>query len=186
MADTTTARTPDAIALLLRQHELARELMNQLSSCPADERDELFRPLVRLLAVHETAEEMAVYPALRRLGPEGQRLADARLAEEDQAKKDLAGLETLGVDDPMFISSFLMLREAVERHAQAEEREVFPMLAERMSVDELDAMGRRISMAESVAPTHAHRAAPESNIGNMVTGPMVSIIDRVRDALASR
>ena len=40
--------------------------------------------------------------------------------------------------------------------------------------------------AETIAPTHAHRFAPESAAGNLLLGPGVALIDRVRDLLAGR
>jgi hypothetical protein len=39
--------------------------------------------------------------------------------------------------------------------------------------------------AEMVAPTHAHRFAPESATGNLLLGPAVALFDRVRDMLAT-
>ena len=44
-------------------------------------------------------------------------------------------------------------------------------------------MGRAFQLAEAMAPTHAHRMAPESAIGNLLVGPFVSMVDRVRDAI---
>lgn len=45
-----------------------------------------------LMAVHETAEEMVVYPALRAEGDDGHRVVESRMAEKDEAKKVPADL----------------------------------------------------------------------------------------------
>ena len=55
----------DAVALLLEQHETVRNLLVAVERETGDARLEVFQPLVRLLAVHETAEEMVIYPAIR-------------------------------------------------------------------------------------------------------------------------
>ena len=47
----------------------------------------------------------------------------------------------------------------------------------------LQQMARGLEVAEGIAPTHPHKTAPESAIGNMLVGPFVSMIDRVRDAI---
>jgi hypothetical protein len=39
-------------------------------------------------------------------------------------------------------------------------------------------------MAEGMAPTRPHKAAPESAVGNLLVGPFVAMVDRVRDAFA--
>lgn len=180
---TASEQNPDAIALLRRQHDEVRSLMDSVVTGDPEVRATAFRSLVPLLAVHETAEEIVVYPALSRLGPEGERIVETRKAEEDEAKKVLADLETLGPDGPSFASAFLEFQRSVEFHAESEETEVFPLLAEKMTVDELSAMGQSLLRVEKFAPTHAHRAAPESAVGNVVVGPFAAVVDRVRDAL---
>jgi hemerythrin superfamily protein len=175
---------PDVVMVLRRQHDEVRSLMDSVATGTPDVRETAFRSLVPLLAVHETAEEMVVYPAFRRLGSHAESVAESRLMEEDQAKKVLADLESIGPDGSTFASVFLEFRRTIEFHAEAEEREVFPLLVQQMSVDDLASMGRAVLRAEAIAPTHAHRMAPESAVGNMVVGPFASVVDRVRDAIS--
>lgn len=174
---------PDAVTLLRRQHDEIRSLMETVATGTVEMRETAFRRLVPLLAVHETAEEIVVYPALRRMGPEGERLADARTLEEDQAKKVLADLEGMGPEGASFATAFLEFQRSVEFHAEAEERDVFPLLTTGVPVDEQVSMGQSLLRAEKFAPTHAHRSAPESAVGNMIVGPFAAVVDRVRDAL---
>src|SRR3954469_11798377 len=128
MADQRTTTQFTATDLLRQQHLEVQQLFTELETSRPDQRREVFDKLRALLAVHETAEEMIVYPELRSLGDTGQKLADDRLAEESRAKRDLADLEKLGVDAPDFDGEFAIFRSAVLTHAAAEEREVFPML----------------------------------------------------------
>jgi hemerythrin superfamily protein len=140
--------------------------------------------LVRLLAVHETAEEIVVYPAVAASGSRGLRAVRARKAEERRAKITLADLEGLDPTDPAFGPRLEAFRAMVEAHAAAEESEVLPLLDERCSRGQLRAMDRLFVASQFVAPTHAHRFAPVGAVGNLAVGPAVGLIDRVRDALA--
>jgi hemerythrin superfamily protein/uncharacterized membrane protein len=175
----------DAVEFLLTQHEQVRSLFATIGSATGETRREAFEPLVRLLAVHETAEEMVVYPALRAAGDEGNRIADARLAEEDEAKKVLSDLEKLDPSTDEFERLFAEFRTAVEAHAESEEREVFPLLRQTTDDEQLRRLASALTVAEGVAPTHPHKLAPESATGNMIVGPFVAIVDRVRDAIKS-
>ncbi len=175
----------DAVDLLTAQHEEARQLFAQLQGGGQGRRD-TFECLVRLLAVHETAEEEVVYPALRGTGADGDRIAEARKAEEDEAKKMLSDLEKLGVDGEGFDAQLETFRIAVLAHAENEEREVFPRLRQSLDADTLRSMRTALETAEAMAPTHPHPHGPESALGNILVGPFVAVVDKVRDALRSR
>ena len=111
---------------------------------------------------------------------------EARLAEEAQAKRDLADLEKLGPDGDGFGVKLLAFRRAVEGHAAAEEEsELFPVLEARLDPDELARMADEVEVAEAMAPTHAHPHGPTSGIGNQLIGPFVAMVDKVRDKLAA-
>jgi hemerythrin superfamily protein len=137
---------------------------------------------VRLLAVHETAEEIAIHPDVRRAGS-GDAIVEQRLGEEAEAKRMLAELEKMGVDDPRFSAGLATFEAAVVDHAEREEQEEFPLLYEVHAEDVLRRMTSQLKMAEWMAPTHPHPHGPEGAIGNVLVGPFVSVVDRVRDAL---
>lgn len=189
MTTTPTPASPDAqedvISVLRRQHDQVRGLLHDIREGTAD-RQASFDQLVRLLAMHETAEEIVVHPMVAKLGSSGEAVAEARTDEEGEAKKVLARLEDLRVGSPEFAAEFAEFAAAVERHAAAEEAETFRILVGHCDLDELRSMGERFLLAERVAPTHAHANAPEGAVGNMVVGPFVAIADRVRDALTGR
>ena len=88
----------DVITLLERQHKEIRRLFGEVEQAKGDARGEAFRDLVRLLSVHETAEEMLVHPEVRQEAG-GRPVVEDRLAEEHRAK---VLLSTLGwcVDRP--------------------------------------------------------------------------------------
>lgn len=173
----------NAVSFLLEQHDQIRSLFDDVERASGDAREDAFRSLVRLLAVHETAEEEVVYPALRTTDDDAGRVATKHLREEDQAKKDLVDLERMGTSSPDFEVAFKSFRSAVEAHAEGEESDVFPLLLKGFDEARLRQMANALRVAEQVAPTHPHKLAPESAIGNLVVGPFVAVADRVRDAL---
>ena len=171
-----------ATTFIRRQHDQIRDLFDAVERATPDDRAEPFKQLVRLLAVHETAEEIVIYPAAAK-GEAGKEIVEERKAEEDAAKKTLADLEKLDPSSAEFGTLLAALRADVLAHAEAEEEEVFPLLTEVADTDDLKAMTAKLEAAEALAPTHPHKSAPESAIGNLLTGPLVAMVDRVRDAI---
>jgi len=180
MADTIQQ---DAVRFLTEQHQQVRELFEAVASQKGEARKEAFEPLVRLLAVHETAEEMVIYPTVRGIGDEANDIVEARLQEEDSAKKMLTDLEKMELGSAEFEELFTKVRAAVETHAENEEREIFPLLEQTTNQAQLEQMTAALKTAEGMAPTHPHKTAPTSATGNLLVGPFVAMVDRVRDAL---
>jgi len=179
----TTTNTLDVTLMLERQHQQVKDLFTRIGDGTTPTASDAFCELRRMLAVHETAEEMVVYPALRKTGDEGERIAKERLAEEDKAKTVLHELESVALSDPAFATKIADFKRAVVAHAEAEEREVFPRIRQSASPETLVTMGRALLKAEEGAPTHPHPHAPQSAVGNLVGGPFLAMVDKVRDAL---
>ena len=174
--------TEDAVSFLERQHGDVRNLFDALKS-GEDDRTDTFQCLVRLLAVHETAEEMVIYPAIRSKVPNGKELAEARLKEEDDAKQLLSDLEKMGTEAAEFDTKLAAFERAVLDHAEHEETEVFPKLREHLDAETLETLRTALIAAEAIAPTHPHPHGPESGVGNLMVGPFFAVADRVRDAI---
>ncbi|WP_440086122.1 hemerythrin domain-containing protein [Streptosporangium sp. LJ11] len=173
----------DVVDLLVRQHAMIRDLFDEVEESPVGaQRTEAFERLVRMLAVHETAEEEVVHPYARLKIEDGDEVVGDRLAEEREAKQLLADLERLGADHPDFSGRLQVLRAAVLAHAQAEERHEFTRLRARTSVAERRAMAAGVKAAEALAPTHPHPGT-ESMVMNLLFGPPLAIVDRTRDAI---
>src|SRR4051794_34014931 len=182
MAD-TIATTQTVTQFLRTQHEQVRSLFTERDGATGENRTQVFDCLRALLAVHETGEEEVVYPAARKGNGDAETIVASRLAEEDEAKKVLSELEKLGPDGEGFDAKFASFQSAVERHAEAEETELFPLLERTLGADTLKDMTAKLQKAEKLAPTHPHPHAPESAVGNMVLGPFVAMVDKVRDAI---
>jgi hemerythrin superfamily protein len=163
------------------RRRLRRALFAEVKSAAGNGKRDAFQRLVRLLAVHESAEEQIVHPEARR--DAGDAVVDARLHEESEAKHVLSDLYDLGVDAPGFDAKFAELERAVLDHAAQEERDEFPQLRSHTDPAKLRRMGGAVRAAETIAPTRPHPAAGESAAGNLVLGPPVALFDKARDAV---
>jgi hemerythrin superfamily protein len=180
-AETQTNR--DVVDLLLEQHDEIKSLFSELQRVQGPAKRKLFEDLVRLLAVHESAEEMVVHPVARRKLDAGEQVVEQRLEEEDQAKKELAELYDLGVDNPDFDRRLHTFAADVIQHATKEEGEEFLRLRGAVDAETLRRMAGALEAAEAVAPTRPHPNSPESALGNILAGPPIALFDRVRDAI---
>jgi hemerythrin superfamily protein len=175
----------DVVEFLKQQHHDIKTALGRVSATHGAERSKAFFALRRLMAVHETAEEEIVHPAARRALPNGEALVDARLREENQAKKMLAELEKLDPDSVEFDSHFHELMKDVIAHAEAEEYEELEKLGAGFDKRRLERMRKAAEFAEAVAPTRPHPGV-ESATANMLIGPFAAMIDRSRDALSRK
>jgi hemerythrin superfamily protein len=172
----------DVVGLLIRQHAMIRDLFAEVERATGGARAECFERLVRLLAVHETAEEEIVHPYARRALDGGAAIVDERLREENECKQLLSMMEERGTDDPSFASHLEKLRVAVMEHARAEERYEFAQLVRETSDAERRTMALGLKAAEAIAPTHPHPGV-ESATMNIVVGTPTAIMDRARDVI---
>lgn len=175
----------DVVQFLKEQHEQIKAGFKQVQTSFGEERKTSFLALRRLLAVHETAEEEIVHPAARRALANGEAVVDARLQEENEAKKVLSELEDLDVDSAEFIRQFALLEASVLFHARAEEENEFEQLGMLLDGGRLESMRKAVTFAESVAPTRPHPGV-ESAVANMLVGPFASMLDRARDAISGK
>ncbi len=173
---------PDVVDLLYGQHSRIRDLMMEVLATSGEDRKAPWRELVRLLSVHETAEEEVVHPVARRRLEEGDAIIGDRLQEEHDAKELLEQLDGMDPDDPEFLPLFMRMRKAVITHAVYEQRYEFSYLRNKVSTAELVGMRALAVAAEATAPTHPH-AGVESATANLLLGPPTAIMDRARDAI---
>jgi hypothetical protein len=174
----TDVEHDDAVGFLIGQHVAIRELFNEVANAQGQVRTTAFEQLVRLLAVHETAEQQVLRPVTRAAIQDGEAIAEARIAEEREAKEMLVELEKIGPDGAEFADLLGRLRAAVLSHARSEETEEFPYL--RLQGQTGEPMIAMIRTSEAIAPTHPHPSV-NSATAHTLTGPVISMFDRARD-----
>jgi hemerythrin superfamily protein len=185
MVETFVQSTDDVVEFLKGQHNLIKDMFDDVLSASSDAaRREAFVSLRQLLAVHETAEEMVVHPRARGELSHGDEVVDARLKEEHDAKAQLQRLETLDIGSEDFLAELKQFQQAVLEHAELEEVEEFPGLQRELDAGDLRRMAIAVRAAEAIAPTRPHPGV-ESAKANVVAGPFASMLDRARDAIES-
>ena len=178
-----TTMQQSVVDLLVDQHREIKALFNKVAAAKGERRRALFDDLVRLLAVHESAEEVVVHPAVRNRIEAGSDVVERRLHEENEAKHALAELYDLGVDHRDFDRKLAALKDLVLAHADNEVAEEFAVLGASLPREELVRLARAFEAAQSIVPTRPHVMTGESAIVNLVAGPPLAVYDRIRDAL---
>ena len=181
IADTVNENA-GAIEILVAQHNQIKELFSMVETSTGETQQREFDHLRALLAVHETAEEEVIRPITRKSIPNGDAVADARLEEENEAKEVLAKLEKLGTGSAEFMPQFREFKKSVLAHAEHEEHEEFVGLRSAKTPEALRKLGKRIKMAEQMAPTHPHPSV-KSTTANYLAGPFAAMLDKVRDKM---
>ncbi|MER5449083.1 hemerythrin domain-containing protein [Streptomyces sp. NPDC002766] len=176
-----TERT-DVVELLKEQHTRIRELFDEVANTKGGDRKRHFHDLVRLLAVHETAEEEVVHPFARKNIDGGELVVKDRIEEEEKAKQALSRLDDMDPDSPEFLDEFAALRQDVLAHADNEERYEFAHFARIADRGKLEALARAVRAAEALAPTRPHPGT-DTALKNVVVGPMAAVVDRTRDVV---
>ncbi|SDS17143.1 Hemerythrin HHE cation binding domain-containing protein [Actinoplanes derwentensis] len=164
------------VDVVAEQHREIIALADRLSTAPDDR--QVASVLVATLSRHLCAEEQYLYPAVRIVVPDGDRIADRELAEDQELLKSLGGLERG--------SDATKITESIRRHVAADAEELLPLLERMASADDLIRLGNRFEMAEEAAPTRPHPSTPATPPWNKVVDPLVGVLDKVRDAVTAR
>jgi len=170
----------DVTRVLEAQHAEIRRAFRR-AALPGGRRPGAFRELVRMLAVHEAAEEAHVHPAAARASGKGRAAARARLGEEAQAKQLLADLWEAGPRSAGYLHTLRALRRAVLMHAAREEREEFPALG-ALSPARRRMLGLEVKLARELAPTRPHPGI-NTSMANRLAMSVLGPADRARDLL---
>lgn len=172
----------DVVDLLLDQHRVIRRLCDEVSAATAAEREQPFKALLRLLAVHEAVEEELVHPYVKRRVEGAKDAVAERVEEEREVNKMLVALDSLGPTNPGFEELFTRFRTALLAHADKEESSEFAGLRTATRPAERTAMAAAVRLASALAPTHPH-PGNESTARALLVGTPMAMIDRARDLL---
>jgi hemerythrin superfamily protein len=183
VVETFVQSTDDVVKFLKDQHNLIKDMFdNVLSANETKAREDAFIELRKLLAVHETAEEMVVHPRARSEIADGDSIVDARLKEEHEAKEQLSRLEKMDVGSKEFLDELRKFRDDVIDHAEHEESEEFNKLARELDSADRERLAKAVLAAEAIAPTRPHPGVESAKM-NFAAGPFASMLDRARDLI---
>jgi hemerythrin superfamily protein len=131
----------NAIKFLLKEHDKVRRLLADISdvSHKYETKIKLFDDLCQDLVTHETMEQKVWYPRLK----DNEKLYDTikhLIAEEKTAAKEIKEFKKIDSEDK-WQEKFVTFKKAVERHANEEEKKLFPQVEKYLTEDELDEIG---------------------------------------------
>jgi hemerythrin-like domain-containing protein len=178
----------DLIDVLTTDHREVQGMFIELERAiggPAH-RKELVDNVTAELVRHSVAEEQYLYPAVRKVLPHGDSIADQEIHEHGEAEQLLKDLEGLQPGDPGFDQKLVKLISEVRKHIDHEESVIFVELASRCTPEQLRDLGAKVTKAKKLAPTHPHPGAPDTPPANKVGGPVLGLVDRLRDAMSER
>lgn len=137
----------DAIELLHADHDEVLLMFEDYESllgdeATDDERARLARRICSALSVHAAIEQELLYPAASEL------LDDARLvevAESEHANADelIGELRSMSIDEPRFDEKVAALSVVIQRHIDAEEEDLLPLLSQQGA--DLQQLGERMA-----------------------------------------
>ncbi|WP_067964747.1 hemerythrin domain-containing protein [Nocardiopsis trehalosi] len=185
---TTAQNAPDLIDVIVSDHREVERIFTELESAglTAERRRDLVDHVVAELVRHSVAEEQYMYPAARKVLPDGDEIVDHELEEHAEAEQVMRDITRLDPGDPAYDERVRALIADIRHHIQDEERDLLPRLRSACDTTELRELGRKVLQAKKSAPTRPHPAAPDTPPLNKVLDPGAGLVDRMRDALTGR
>ncbi len=172
----------DVATLIENDHrEVERLFAAYATAASGESKDRIIEQIRKELAPHAAAEEILVYPAVRRAGGDGDEEADHAIDEHQEIKRLLADVDGSSADDPQRDDKVRQLQEAVEHHVAEEESTVLPTLRAGVDADKLERMGDVFSRMKPLMPTHPHPLVPGTATAQLLAGPLASVADHIRD-----
>ncbi|GER23029.1 hemerythrin [Zafaria cholistanensis] len=183
----TPAAGRDVVDILTADHQDMIELLARIKAAPDPaERRDLADTLIAEVMRHAVAEEMFVYPAVKKHVPDGAEKVEHDKKEHGEIVQLMKGLEDADGSDPVFMELVHKLEETLRHHANDEETEQFPQLRTHIPAGELVSLGEKVEHAKKLAPTRPHPHAPHSELFHKTVGAGVGMVDRLRDKLTGR
>jgi len=170
------------VAVLSEEHLKLQALSSELTT--ASSTSDHVDVLTAWVSRHLSAEQRYLYPVVRELLPEGERLIDEELNQDQAILRRLAALRS---SPPQ---SFPHLADEIvtdlRRHAYAAARDILPRLEELTHDDDLIALGDLVTEAATSAPTRPHPRTPDRPPWNRMIDPVIGAVDRMRDRVSHR
>lgn len=164
-----------------REHVRLDDLLRELDGSTGREQEEVLQRIDRLVFAHAFAEEAVLWPAVRRVLPDGEELT-LRIEQEHQEVNELvAALEEGGLDDPQRPARLARLVQVLREDVRDEEDVLLPRLQERLDPHELRRLGRQWELVRRISPTRPHPTVARRPPGNALSALPLSVLDRTRD-----
>ncbi|MEV5706448.1 hemerythrin domain-containing protein [Actinoallomurus sp. NPDC052274] len=170
------------ISVLQEDHNDLRQLLTELGYLIEFER--LRRSVTQLLIAemvrHAVAEETYMYPVARTRLPQGTRIVERENAGHAELERVLRRMDLPDLTSAEFSTLLVELNAEAGPHARAEERQLFPMLAEYLTPEELVAVGKKAAEAKEKASLRQYLADPDCSLRGRLVTSGTTMVERVR------
>jgi hypothetical protein len=138
-----------------------------------------------MLATHEAAEEIVLYPVVRANFDGGDRLARLATEQEATVKRALSTLQSGDVarnrpSSTTRRAGLQQVEELLQAHHELEERQILAALPDFEDAAALGGLASAYKIAIHLTPTRGHRRAPTGPMSNVILGAPLGILDRLR------
>jgi hemerythrin-like domain-containing protein len=183
----TSTTDGDVVDILTQDHRDVLDLIKQIESTQdAEQQRDLADTVIAELVRHSVAEEMYVYPAMRKHLSDGDDEVQHDIEEHQELEETMKALEGAKAGDSEFRELVGKLEGQLRHHASDEENDQFPKLRQALSSDDLHKLGHQVEQAKQLAPTRPHPGSPHSELFHKALGPGVGFVDKLRDAITGR
>lgn len=177
----------DVVDVLTADHHEVQALIAQIwDTTDGTSRRDLADTVTAELVRHAVAEEMYVYPSMKKHLQNGEEAVQHDLEEHRQLEGTLKELEGVDGDDPRFTDLLRRLQTVLSDHITDEETKHFPELRATLPRTELVELAGKVESAKKQAPTRPHPSTPDNKLFHKLAGPGVGMVDRLRDRLSDR
>ncbi|MCO1656256.1 hemerythrin domain-containing protein [Pseudonocardia humida] len=152
---------------------------------PGDEREHAraLRALARLVFTHAFAEEAVLFPAARRVLPEGDPLT-LRIETDHQEVDDVvADLDGSDRAEPGHVELMEHAFAVLDHDVRTEEDELLPRLQQLLGPWRLRLLGLQWELVRRISPTRPHPVVSRRPPGQTLSALPLTVLDRGRDNL---
>lgn len=140
-ASKTRGSTPDAIDLLIEDHDKVKKLFKEYEKIAkkgdVEAKVEIAQQICEELTIHAQIEEEIFYPAARQAINDDDMLNEAEV-EHATAKDLIAQIQEMSGEDEMYDAKVKVLGEYINHHVEEEEGEMFKKVKKsKLDLDEI-------------------------------------------------
>jgi iron-sulfur cluster repair protein YtfE (RIC family) len=137
----------NAIQILKKDHETAKQMFAQIEQASADRRGQLWETLKPELTVHEQLEATALYGPIAQEKADDEELTDWNEHHQEEVEELEALIEEIGALDPAqptWLERVRELRQTLEHHIEEEEGDIWPRIEQLWGGPKLDQAGQQM------------------------------------------
>lgn len=160
-ANVSAADRHEATTILPEDHQAMLDFIDIIKQAiDAEARRDTPDTVIAEVVRHSVAEEMFVYPAMKKYLPQGKDEVEHDKQEHEGLVDVIQRFEDVEAEAHRFMELVHELNCQLRHHVSDEEDEQFPKLREYILAEERQAVGQKVEQAKRFAPTGTPKCAP--------------------------